>query len=234
MNPPRRRFGRWHPAIVGAATIGVALVALLWAFDWNWFRPRLEHYLAEKSQRSVRIGDLHLSLSAAFDPTLRLRGVRIENAPWADARPFIDAGELRATFLLSSLIDKRPVISRLVVIDADIDLERQVDGLRNWRLIHPDDRGPTRVRLMSIEAIRSKIRFAHRALEIDVQTAAGIEYDHIKPLRPTALDTGLADADHVLCRRPRLLLPVNIDIQTASDTGKLVCSGGTAGISGDE
>ncbi len=44
--------------------------------------------------------------------------------------------------------------------------------MRNWRLIHPEDRGPTRVRLMSIEAIRSKIRFAHRGLELDVQTAA--------------------------------------------------------------
>jgi hypothetical protein len=31
-----------------------------------------------------------------------------------------------------------------------------------------------------------------------------------------------------------VVLSVYIDIQTASDTGKLVCSGGTAGISGDE
>ncbi|MEO6743066.1 MAG: AsmA family protein, partial [Caldimonas sp.] len=172
MNALRRRFGRWHPAVVVVTAIGVALVALALVFDWNWFRPRLEQYLAEKSHRSVRIGDLHVSLSAALDPTLRLRRVRIDNAAWADARPLIDAGELQATFLLSSLIDRRPVISRLVLIDADVDLERQADGLRNWRLIHPEDRGPTRVRLMSIEAIRSKIRFAHRGLELDVQTAA--------------------------------------------------------------
>ena len=120
----------------------------------------------------MRIGDLHVSLSASLDPTLRLRRVQIDNAAWAHSRPFIDAGELQATFLLSSLIDRRPVISRLVLIDADVDLERQADGLRNWRLIRPDDRGPTRVRLMSIEAIRSKIRFAHRGLDLDVQTAA--------------------------------------------------------------
>ena len=152
--------------------IGLALVAQVVAFDWNLLRPRLEQYLAEKSHRSVRIGDLQVSLSASLDPTLRLRRVRIDNAAWADARPFIDAGELRATFLLSSLIDRRPVISRLVLIDADVDFERRADGLRNWRLIRPEDRGPTRVRLMSIEAIRSKIRFAHRGLELDVQTAA--------------------------------------------------------------
>jgi len=145
--------------------IGLALVAQVVAFDWNLLRPRLEQYLAEKSHRSVRIGDLQVSLSASLDPTLRLRRVRIDNAAWADARPFIDAGELRATFLLSSLIDRRPVISRLVLIDADVDFERRADGLRNWRLIRPEDRGPTRVRLMSIEAIRSKIRFAHRGLE---------------------------------------------------------------------
>ena len=63
--------------------MGIALVALALAFDWNWFRPRLEQYLAAKSQRSVCIGDLHVSLSAALDPTATPR-VRIDNAAWAD------------------------------------------------------------------------------------------------------------------------------------------------------
>ena len=172
MSPTGRRFGRWRPAAIVAAALGLALAALVIAFDWNWVRPSLERYLAEKSQRSVRIGDFHVSFSRSLDPTLRFRTVRIDNAPWADPRPFIDAGELRATFPLSSLIHRRPAISHLVVIDAEIDLERQADGLRNWRLIRPDDRGPMRVRLMSIEAVRSRIRFAHRGLGIDVQTAA--------------------------------------------------------------
>ena len=173
MSQSRLRFSRSSTAAIVAMAIGVALVALAVAFDWNWFRPRLEQYLAEKSQRSVRIGDLHVSLSPSLDPTLRMRGVQIANAASAGSAGHSSMpGKLRATFLLSSLIDKRPVISHLVVIDADIDLERQADGLRNWRLVHPDDRGPTRIRLMSIEAVRSRIRFAHRGLGLDLQTAA--------------------------------------------------------------
>jgi hypothetical protein len=159
-------------AVTVATAIGVALVVLAVAFDWNWFRPRLEHFLAERSQRSVRIGDLRVSLSPSLDPTLRLRDVRIANAAWADDRPFIDAGELRATFLLSSLFDKRPVISHLVVIDADIDFERQADGLRNWRLFRPDDRGPTRIRLRSIEACVPGSASRTAGLGLDLQTAA--------------------------------------------------------------
>ena len=111
MSTTARRWGGWRAAGLVAAALGLVLTALVVAFDCNWVRPNLERYLAEKSLRSVRIGDFHVSLSSSLDPTLRFRSVRIDNAKWADPRPFIDAGELRMTFLLSSLLERRPVIS---------------------------------------------------------------------------------------------------------------------------
>jgi uncharacterized protein involved in outer membrane biogenesis len=74
------------------------------------------------------------------------------------------------------------VIRHLRLVDADVDLERQADGLRNWRLTRPDDRGPGVIRVMALEAVRSRIRFVHRGLGFDVQTAAGPAAEASAPL----------------------------------------------------
>jgi uncharacterized protein involved in outer membrane biogenesis len=157
-----------------AIAFALVLVALVLAFDWNWFRGPLERYLARSSGREVKIGELHVRPS--LEPTIRLRDVRIENAPWAAARPFAIAGEISFSVSLKSLWKKRPVVSRLVLLDADIDMERQADGLRNWRLTHPDDRSVGRVRVQTLEAHGSKIRFVNRAIDLDfVATASPAE-----------------------------------------------------------
>lgn len=185
-----RRAGRhrraWRIVVVVVAAIGLLCIV----FDWNWLRRPLERYLTEKSHRTVRIADFHVSFGGLSEFTFRLRGVAIDNAPWADPRPFVTAGELRATCPVASLFDHHPRISRLVIVDADVDLEWQADGLRNWRLTKPDDRGPGVLRILSIEPIRSRIRYVHRGIDLDVQTTS-------TPLDASAPDAAarpLADA----------------------------------------
>ncbi|MEP7056543.1 MAG: AsmA family protein [Caldimonas sp.] len=167
----RRFTGSKVKVGVVALCLGVALAVLVAVFDWNWFRPALERHLSSRSHRSVKIDDFDITFSRSFDPTFHLRGVKIANAAWADDRPFIAAGELTATCQLASLIHKRPVITHLLLVDADVDFERQADGLRNWRLTRPDDRGPGIVRILALEPLRSRIRFVHRGIDLDVQTA---------------------------------------------------------------
>lgn len=155
-----------------ALTILLTLALLYLAFDWNWFRPAVEHYLSSKSSRSVSIDDLDVSHAWTLEPTVRLRGIRIQNAAWADPRPFIVAGEAIITVRLPSLLRRRPIITRLVLIDADVDLERQADGLRNWRLTKPEDRGPGVVKIFALEAIRTQIQFIHRGIDLDLKIGA--------------------------------------------------------------
>jgi uncharacterized protein involved in outer membrane biogenesis len=176
------------PRLSRATRVLLALVAILAVaialFDWNWFRHPLERYLARDSGREVRIGDLHVDLS--LDPTVRVRDVYIENAPWASVkRPLIVASEASFTFSLASAWDRRLIISRLVLVDADVDLEREVDGRRNWRLTRPEYVGPGRVRVMRLEPHRSRIRFANRAAELDVvaEAAAAEQPDASHPMR---------------------------------------------------
>lgn len=155
--------------VLGIVLVITIVVAL---FDWNWLRRPLERYLIHRSDRQVTIGDLHVKLGFTLEPTVRLRGVYVENAPWAAKRPVLVAGEISFTGSLRSLWEGRPVISRLVLVDAEVDLERQADGLRNWRLVNPDNRGPGKVRVLALEAHRSQLRFVNRAIDLDLLAAA--------------------------------------------------------------
>jgi len=169
-----RRFDRTIKVLLGLAAALAVVVAL---FDWNWFRPPLERYLIDRSHREVRIGDLHVDVGFSLEPTVRVRDVYIENAPWADKRPFLTAREVSFTFSLKSVWQERPVISRLVLVDADLDMERQVDGLRNWRLKNPEDRGPGKVKVQSLEPHGASIRFVRRDVGLDVTASS-------RPSRP--------------------------------------------------
>lgn len=162
-------LGPGTKVLVGFAFVLVIAAAV---FDWNWFRRPLERYLFEKSGREVKIGDLHVKLGLALEPTVRVRDVYIENARWAAKQPMAVAGEAIFTFSLRSVWEERPVISRLVLRDADIDMELQANGLRNWRLTKPDDRSPGSVKVLTLEAHRTKIRFFNGAIDFDVVAAA--------------------------------------------------------------
>lgn len=64
-------------------------------------------------------------------------------------------------------------------------LERQADGLRNWRLIHPDERGPQRIKVLAVDATRSKVRVVHRGIELDVDTrVSALEPAQALPTHP--------------------------------------------------
>lgn len=163
------RFGLAAKILLGTV---VAIGAIVLLFDWNWLRHPVEHYITDKSHREVRIGHLDVDLNFSLEPTVRVRDLHIENAEWADKRPFINAAQADFTFSLRSVWEGRPVISKLVLVDAELDMERQADGTRNFRLINPDYRGPGKVKLQSLEARNSTIRFVRRDVNLDMTASA--------------------------------------------------------------
>src|SRR4051812_30722990 len=87
-------------SIAGRIALGVvcALVALACAFDWNWCRPLIRHYVMSHLGRDIRFDDPDVHWRHGLDPTIEFHGLTIENAPWAASRePFIRAGRVAAT-----------------------------------------------------------------------------------------------------------------------------------------
>ena len=150
----------------------VALAVFLWAFDWNWCRPLIRHYVMSHSGRSLEFDDLKVHWRDGFDPVIEFRGLTIQNAPWAASRaPFVHAGRLAATVSWRSLGSDMTVVNLIELEDAQVDMERLADGLRNWRLGHPDDRGPPRVRVLALDAKRSRLHAIHRGIGLEVDAA---------------------------------------------------------------
>ncbi len=181
-----RRLSAVGPKTRIALGLAGVLVLVAALFDWNWVRGPLARHLTEKSGREVRIGHLDVNLGLALQPIVRLRDLHIENAPWAAQQPMIDAKEAVFTFALRSLWERRPVILRLVLRDARVDIERHADGRRNWRLLDPEERGPGRVRVQTLEAYNSRLRFVHGAIDLEVVAEA-------TPLAPVT--NGAVDAN---------------------------------------
>ena len=164
MNPPPRHLA----ALLGAS--GVLLLLALLVADWNWARPAVVRYLEHKSKREVQVDDLQIRLDADWQPVVRLRNLRVANAPWASGdRPFITAREASFTFDWATLLADVRVMRKMHLVEADIDLQRQPDGLRNWRLTRPDDRGGARMRIRRLQADSSRLTLAHRGLGLALE-----------------------------------------------------------------
>ena len=102
------------------------------------------------------------------------RGLRVENAAWADKqRPLVDAGLLRFEFEWQSFTGPRVTVTRAVLVDARIDLERSADELRNWRLSNPLDRGPGRIRVLSLEAGDTRVLVEDGVVDAVIAHRAG-------------------------------------------------------------
>lgn len=159
---PRRRVWPW---LLAASVLGIG-VAL---DEATWLRPLVQRHVQARSQRHVHFDELRFGLSRDLLPSVHFRGLRIDNAPWADRRPMVVAGDVRFTLAWRSLTGELIVVKRLELVDAQVDLEHRADGLRNWRLTRPDDRGPGKIRVQTLDARRSSLRFVQggRDLEID-------------------------------------------------------------------
>ena len=153
--------------------IGVALlvVVALASHPW-WLAPVLSAHLSKTSGRSVHFDSVRIGLTASLAPVVRLRGVRIANAPWADtSQPFAALEQVAFQFAWRRF-DGRWVVSHMVLRDGEVNLALQADGLRNWRLRDPEDRGPGHYWFLELEARRARLGFVNRGIDLRLRTTA--------------------------------------------------------------
>jgi len=132
--------------------LGIAGVVVLWMalivgfFDWNWLRRPLNSLGASQSGRSFSVERVEGEWS--LRPRVRIEGVRLGNADWADGDDMLAAERIDFIIDLPELLKGRIVVPELRLVRPKLDMQRLPDGRSNWsfgtRLVAdaalPDDR----------------------------------------------------------------------------------------------
>jgi AsmA family protein len=164
----RLRIKRWQAVVL---CIVASIVLLLLVFDWNWLRAPLERYVSDKTEREFRVADLDVDLG--MTPTIKLKGVYFANTPWSKSQdPMARIGSLEFSISLRDLWDKKILVPRAAMSQADLVFEKSSDLRKNWVLKAPARSAePGKVRIGSISVDQGRLRYLNHAEPFDVDVA---------------------------------------------------------------
>jgi uncharacterized protein involved in outer membrane biogenesis len=149
----------------------LALIALfLILFDWNWLRGPVQRYVSEKTQREFRIS--HLAVSLGRYPKVTLKDVFFANADWSKQGPMAQVGKLEFTVSLRDLFEKKIVLPKLALSQADITMEELKDGRRNWIFSDPNDTSDTVFRISTLSVDQGKLHYINHGEVFDLTILA--------------------------------------------------------------
>jgi len=118
-------------ALAGLVILGLASIPFF--VNANTFRPTIETQLTSALGRSVKLGDLSLSI---FSASLTAKDLSVADDPSFGAAPFLTAKEVRIGVLLRPLIFSRKVnLKRFQITSPQITLIRATNGTWNFSSI---------------------------------------------------------------------------------------------------
>lgn len=189
-----QRLGRGWQTLI--ATLLVLLVIVL-LFDWNWLRHPLENYISKKTERTFRISNLDVDLG--FTPTIKVKDVYFENAEWSrSGKPMAQIGSLEFSISLRDLWnDRKILVPRVAMSQADLLLEKTTDGRKNWVLREPTEQdAPSRFRIGSLAVDQGRLRYADAGEMFEIN----IDASTMKPIIGTKSVDDKVDNDRYTMR----------------------------------
>lgn len=156
---------RKHTLLILAALAGL-LVLVIALFDWNMLRGYAERKIAENTGRPASIG--HLDVDLSLNPRIKLRDVRLGNAPWGKEEWMLDAEVFEVSIELLPLLRGRTILQEVFLSRGKLVLEKDEDGRRNWVLKRdpkPDDQPPVLYRL---RVAQGQVTYRDPAIDTDM------------------------------------------------------------------
>jgi len=168
--PAEAKPGSRHRFLKGLLAVILLIIAFLMWFDWNWFRVPVQNYISQKTQREFRIS--HLDVKLGRYPRVILNEVYFQNADWSKNGPMARVGKLEFTVSPRDLFEKKVVLPRLALSNADIVMEELKDGRRNWIFSDPNDTSETSFRVSTLSVDHGKLRYINHGQSFDLNILA--------------------------------------------------------------
>jgi len=169
--------------LFGLALLTLALAAFVYAFQWKLLIGPINDYVSEKTGREFAInGDLQVRLGRVTDITLRQ--VSFANPDWASGSHMAKADTIVLSVDTFALLTGRLVLDKLYLGGAVVNLERSIDGKRNWTLAKSDDEAASPPEIRKLEIQNSLIRYKDPHYEADLQAQINTDdKDALLPMR---------------------------------------------------
>jgi AsmA family protein len=114
--------------------IVISIATIIGTFDINQYKNLLINVVQDSTGRTLHIdGDLSFGLSLV--PTIVIEGAKLSNASWGSSPEMISLDRLEIKLALLSLLDNKIQINRVTLVEAEIFLETDNQGLPNWEFI---------------------------------------------------------------------------------------------------
>ena len=160
---PGKPMGRTAKVLL---TIVALLAVFLLVFQWDWLRGPLQRYVSQKTQRTFTIS--HLDVDLGRYPKVILKDVFFENADWSKQGPMARVGKLEMTISLRDLWERKLVLPKLALSQADITMEELKDGRRNWIFSDPNDTSETVFRVSTLAVDRGRLHYINHGEAFDL------------------------------------------------------------------
>lgn len=134
-DPPRRRRMLQIAAVTTTALLAVGAVS--YVFDWNWFKGPLEQYISARTGRLVRIRGRLSAHVFSLEPSATIGGLEIGNPAWMGKGRTADLGRTTVQIKLLPLLRGRIELPLVRIEHPRADLYRDRAGKENWTLGKP-------------------------------------------------------------------------------------------------
>lgn len=125
---------------IGGVVVGLFVaLALFFAFGLSTLRGPIADAVTKSTGRELVIGGGIRPVWSWLHPRIRVEGVTFANADWGKADYLLNANAVEASISVLPLLAGRVVLPEVHLEGAELALERDADGRRNWLLKDEDD-----------------------------------------------------------------------------------------------
>ena len=149
----------------------LVVVALFLAFGLNSLRGPVERAVSNATGRELRIeGDLRARWSWVH-PRFRVEKVTFANADWGEADYMLSAEAIEASIRVLPLLRGRVVIPEVHLEGAEVNLEQDAEGNKNWILDNEKDeqKKESRVAVELLTLDRGQLNYDDAGRDISLQ-----------------------------------------------------------------
>ncbi len=113
--------------LVAAVLVGPSFI------DWNSHKGQVERQVEELTGRKLTIaGDISISVLPA--PALIAQDIAFANADGAEAENMVELGSIEVRVALAPLFSGEIQVSKVIIVEPVIELEKFADGGNNWTI----------------------------------------------------------------------------------------------------